>query len=324
MTPDTVLVLRALGLGDTAAGIAALRGVRRAWPASRLILAAPSWYGGWLAGLGIVDDVLHTRGLDRLDWTRGGGQVAVNLHGRGPQSHRVLQATGPGRLVAFRCEAAGHEEGPAWSEDEHEVVRWCRLVSAAGGPCGPEDIRLPRLAPAHGAVVVHPGAASASRRWPELRWREVVRSLNRRGHEVALSGGRNERVLCDRIGEGLPAVRNLAGRLAVPNLADVVAGAALLIAGDTGPAHLATAFGTPSVLLFGPTPPAQWGPIIDVDRHIVLWNGGPHRGDPHADQIDPALDRIAVAEVLEAVHHLLDGSLEDVPHPPSGRVGAER
>jgi ADP-heptose:LPS heptosyltransferase len=302
MTPETVLVLRALGLGDTAAGIAALRGVRRAWPAGRIVLAAPSWYGGWLRGLGIVDEVLHTRGLARLDWP-GGGHVAVNLHGCGPHSHHVLNATRPARLIAFRCGAAGHEEGPDWSWDEHEVVRWCRLVSYAGGPCSPEDLRLPRLAPVNGHIVVHPGAASAARRWPERRWREVVRSLVDRGHDVVVTGNRAERNLCTGIVTGMPRARNLAGRLSVSALAELIAGATLLLAGDTGPAHLATAFGTPSVLLFGPTSPARWGPVIDVDRHVVLWHGG--SGDPHADELDPALSRIEAGDVLAAAFELL-------------------
>jgi ADP-heptose:LPS heptosyltransferase len=304
MTPETVLVLRALGLGDTAAGIAALRGVRRAWPAGRIVLAAPNPYAGWLRGLGIVDEVLHTRGLARLDWP-GGGHVAVNLHGCGPQSHQVLTATRPARLIAFRCGAASHEEGPDWSWDEHEVVRWCRLVSYAGGPCGPEDLRLPPLAPVNGNVVVHPGAASPARRWPERRWREVVRSLVDRGHDVVVTGDRTEHNLCTEIVTGIPRAWNLAGRLSVSAFAELVAGAMVLLAGDTGPAHLATAFGTPSVLLFGPTSPARWGPVIDLDRHVVLWHGESGNGDPHADELDPALARIEVAEVFAAVVELL-------------------
>jgi ADP-heptose:LPS heptosyltransferase len=323
MTPDTVLVLRALGLGDTATGIAALRGVRRAWPVSRIVVAAPSRYGDWLRGLGLVDEVLNTRGLDRMDWPSG-GHVAVNLHGCGPQSHWILQATRPVRLVAFRCDAAGHELGPDWSWDEHEVARWCRLVSDAGGSCCPEDLRLPRLAPEHGAVVVHPGAASASRRWPEDRWRQVVRALVDRGHDVAVTGAHGESGLCARITRGLPRVRNLAGQLSVPALADRVAGAPLLLAGDTGPAHLATAFGTPSVLLFGPTSPARWGPAIDADRHVLLWHGEPGHGDPHADGVDPALARIDVSEVLEAASSLLSAPLEGTPDSAPDRVGAER
>ena len=49
--------------------------------------------------------------------------------------------------------------------------------------------------------------------------------------------------------------------------------AAVVVSGDTGIAHLATGYGTPSVLLFGPTPPAWWGPLVDLDRHRVLWHG---------------------------------------------------
>ena len=323
MTSGTVLVLRALGLGDTVTGIAALRGVRRAWPASRIVLAAPSRYGDWLRGLGLVNEVLDARGLARLDW-RSGGHVAVNLHGCGPQSHRVLQATGPARLVAFRCDAAGHESGPDWSWDEHEVARWCRLAADAGGPCDLEDQRLPRLAPEHGEVVVHPGAASAARRWPADRWRQVVQGLVDRGHDVAITGGHGEGARCAGIAAGLPRVRNFAGELSVSALADLVAGAPLLLAGDTGPAHLATAYGTPSVLLFGPSSPALWGPAIDTDRHTVLWHGAFVRGDPHADEIDPAVARIEVSEVLEAAGCLLSRLPEGTSYAASNRVAAER
>jgi ADP-heptose:LPS heptosyltransferase len=111
--------------------------------------------------------------------------------------------------------------------------------------------------------------------------------------------------LCTDIITGIPRARNLAGRLSVAALAELIAGAALLLAGDTGPAHLATAYGTPSVLLFGPTSPVRWGPVIDLDRHVVLWHGGTGNADPHADQLDPALARIKVAEVLAAAFELL-------------------
>src|SRR5690606_25199260 len=78
-----------------------------------------------------------------------------------------------------------------------------------------------------------------------------------------------------------------------------VARAELLICGDTGVAHLATALRTPSVLLFGPTSPAHWGPPAARTWHRVLWKGA--RGDPHASRIDPGLARITVGEVREAV-----------------------
>ena len=64
-------------------------------------------------------------------------------------------------------------------------------------------------------------------------------------------------------------------------------------------AHLATAFGVPSVVLFGPTPPAEWGPPADRPRHVALHRGG--RGDPHAGTADPRLLGITVDDVLAAL-----------------------
>jgi ADP-heptose:LPS heptosyltransferase len=69
----------------------------------------------------------------------------------------------------------------------------------------------------------------------------------------------------------------LAGRTDVGELAALVAGARLVVCGDTGVGHLATGYGTPSVLLFGPNPPAIWGPLVDLDRHRVLWPAGSTR-----------------------------------------------
>ncbi|WNB86248.1 glycosyltransferase family 9 protein [Cellulomonas sp. ATA003] len=315
-----VLVLRALGLGDALTGVAALRGVRRAWPDRRVVLAAPAGVGGWLRDLGVVDDVLPTSGLEPLRWD-GTGHVAVNLHGRGPQSHRVLAATRPDRLVAFASPEAGHDDGPVWRPDEHEVERWCRLVTAAGGPCGPADLRLtvpPATDPADaadarhpadaGEVLLHPGAASGSRRWPVERFAAVARRLVADGARVVVTGGPAERDLAAAVVVGLPPdrARSTAGELDLPGLAALVAGTRLVVCGDTGVAHVATAVRTPSVLLFGPTPPRWWGPAIDLDRHAVLWHGDPDRpGDPHGDAVDPALAAVTVDEVVDAVVNLL-------------------
>jgi ADP-heptose:LPS heptosyltransferase len=96
----------------------------------------------------------------------------------------------------------------------------------------------------------------------------------------------------------------LAGRTGLRELASLVAGAALVICGDTGVGHLATAFGTPSVLLFGPTPPSRWGPPVRRSRHRVLWAGSV--GDPHGDRIDPGLARLTEEDVLNECHELLE------------------
>lgn len=300
--PGDVLVLRALGLGDALTGVAALRGARRAWPGRRLVLAAPAPLGAFLARHGVVDAVLPAEGLRPLAAAGPGGHVAVDLHGRGPESHRVLAATRPARLVAFACPAAGHD-GPAFRADEHEVDRWCRLVRAAGGPCGPADLRLDVPAgPDRDVVLLHPGAASGSRRWPADRWGALGARLVARGRRVAVTGSAAERDLCGAVAAACGGgALDLSGTLDLDGLAAEVAAAGLLVCGDTGVAHLATALGTPSVLLFGPTPPRWWGPALDPERHAVLWRGAPgHRGDPHGDALDPALAALTVGEVADA------------------------
>jgi ADP-heptose:LPS heptosyltransferase len=307
-----VVALRALGLGDLLTGVPALRGVRRAWPGAELALAAPEPGGRFLQELGVVDTVLPLSGLDEP--VPAGGRpapdVAVNLHGRGPQSHRLLEELAPRRLVGFASDQAGFSDGPAWDEGEHEVDRWCRLVAGTGGACTREDLRLDLPGAGRGpgdVVVVHPGAASGSRRWPVGRWQAVVRALVGRGHGVVVTGVAAERHLCALVAGATPGAEDWCGRLDLRGLAERVASARLLLCGDTGVAHVATAVGTPSVLLFGPTDPARWGPALDPQLHHVLWhprNGDPV-GDPHGAPIDVRLARTGVDEVLCAAERLL-------------------
>ncbi|HYJ76580.1 MAG TPA: glycosyltransferase family 9 protein [Kineosporiaceae bacterium] len=319
-----VLVLRALGLGDALTAVPALRGLRRAFPGRRLLLAAGGEPADLLRSCGVVDAVVPTRGLGGPPPGAGlGPHIAVNLHGRGPQSHRLLAAAGPRRVIAYGCPEAG-VDGLRWNEAEHEVRRWTRLVDAAAvrrgmpAPCRPEDLRLHVPGALQNGLsgsgrqpyaVLHPGASSAARRWPARRWARLAAALERRGVPVVLTGGPDERALVAGVAAsaGLPASRCTAGELPLGGLTQLVAGAALLVCGDTGVAHLGTALATPSVLLFGPVPPSRWGPLADPELHTVLWHGDAlGEGDPHADRCDPALLRITVDEVLAAATDRLE------------------
>jgi len=321
----SVLVLRSLGLGDGLTAVPALRGLRRAYPGHRLVIVSPAEVGALLQRFGVVDDVVVSHGLQPLPPSSmmRAGQIAVNLHGSGPQSHRLLQATDPAELIAFASDAAGHRAGPVWSVEEHEVDRWCRLVRWAGGACGREDLRLlPGRAGRSGLVVVHPGAASTARRWPAQRWADVVAEVAGSGWSVLVTGGPAERELCARVARGSPTAVNLGGALSLQQLAEVVAEADLVVCGDTGVAHLATAFSTPSVLLFGPTPPQLWGPAIDRHLHPVIWHGdGAQRGDPHADQVDANLQKIGVADVMDLLERSLANVAERTAQPSANPAG---
>ena len=195
-------------------------------------------------------------------------------------------------------------DGPRWHPGEHEVRRWCRLLAAYDIPADPARLELepppPGAGPAvPGVTVIHPGAASAARRWPAARWAAVARAEAEAGRPVVVTGSAGERELAQAVARaaGLGTEAVLAGRTDLLGLAAVVAAAGCVLCGDTGVGHLATAFGVPSVLLFGPTPPDEWGPPPERARHVVLHRG--ERGDPHADTPDPGLLAITVEDVLE-------------------------
>lgn len=315
-----VLVLRALGLGDLLTAVPALRGLRRALPGRRVLLATDPALRELVELVGAVDAVVPARGLGSLSYDGPTPEAAVNLHGRGPRSHRLLGEVGAGRLVAFGCAEAA-VEGPVWRRDEHEVDRWCRLVNETFGPVAdPADLRL--APPADRAVtaarpsgvVLHPGAAQAARRWPVDRFASVAAVLVERGHRVWITGSPSERDLAEQVAAraGVGATAVLAGETSLSELAVLVARAPLVLCGDTGTAHLATAFATPSVVLFGPTPPAWWGPPAH-GPHVALWHGT-DPGDPWADEPDPALLKVSVDEVVGAAESLLEAQ-----RPPTRR-----
>ncbi|MFD7923400.1 glycosyltransferase family 9 protein [Streptomyces sp. NPDC059740] len=303
-----LLVLRALGLGDLLAGVPALRALRRAHPGHTLHLAAPAALAEAVRATGAVDVLLPAaapaRGVPDLGhWPGDPPELAVDLHGNGPESHRALAALHPGRLWSFAHPSPppGH---PRWRADEHERERWCRFLRGHGIPADPLDLRLPppqTPSPRPGAILVHPGADAAARRWPADRYAAVAARLRAEGHRVVLTGGPGEEPLLAGIASaaGLPAADLYAGGLPFGELSALVAGAALLLSGDTGLAHLAVAHGTPSVTLCGPVAPSLWGPPPGP-RHTALWHPGPP-GDPHGTTPDPLLLRLSVAEVLDAV-----------------------
>ncbi|MGW5535524.1 glycosyltransferase family 9 protein [Streptomyces sp. NPDC004009] len=322
--PPSVLVLRALGLGDLLAGVPALRGIRRAFPGHRVVLALPAALSGTALSTGAVDAVLPAEAPGRAvpslaHWPGPPPDVAVDLHGNGPESRDALAALRPRRLLAHAL-----PDAPPWRPHVHERERWCGFLRAHGIPADPLDLRLPAPStpsPAPGAVVVHPGAASGSRRWPGERFAAVVRCLRAAGHRVVLTGGPGEDALVRYVAErgGRPASDVLAGGLPPDELSALVAGASLVLSGDTGIAHLAVAHGTPSVALFGPVSPRLWGPPPG-GPHLALWKPGPP-GDPHGRSPDARLLRIHTGEVAAACLLRLRGRPAGVAAPGAFGTG---
>lgn len=297
-----LLALRALKLGDLLVAVPALRGLRRAYPEHVLVAAVPAWLLPILELVGGVDALLPTPGLDHpLPLPAGRIDIAVNLHGNGPESRGLLAALQPRVRIGHR---APGWEGPDWVDGIHERVRWARLLSGHGIPADPEDLAIerpeaPSVAP--GSVVVHVGAFYGSRQWPVERFAEVVRALVAGGADVVLSGSEAERDRAAAVAEraALPDSRVLAGRLGLAGFAALIADASLVISADTGAAHLASAYRVPSVVIFGPAPPEEWGPPAG-GPHIVLTDASRRLGETFSAVPDPALLAVTVEDVLAA------------------------
>ncbi|AYF75722.1 glycosyltransferase family 9 protein [Nocardia yunnanensis] len=308
-----VLVLRARGLGELLTAVPALRALRRARPDDHIVLAAPHRLKPIVDLIACVDEMVPVSDPLGLRWDGESPTLAVNLNG--PDGIAELARTRPTRILTYRDPAYPELPGPDWQPELHDVDRWCHLLESDGIAADRRNLGLvpPVATTSHrDAVVVHVGAGAPARRWPPDRFAAVVRHLLVQGREVVLTGDDSEREIALAVAAraGLSPARVLAGQQNLIELAATVAEAALVVCGDTGVAHLATAFGSRTVLLFGPNPPSRHGPPPHLlGRHAVLWAGT--LGNPDAEGIDPGLLKIGVPEVINAV----DKQLRKRPWP---------
>jgi ADP-heptose:LPS heptosyltransferase len=205
-------------------------------------------------------------------------------------------------------------------DDIHEVERSLSLIAAMGFALPPGDdgrlrVRdhalagpLPGDLPDGPYLVVHPGASVTARAWAPERNAELVAALTARGWPVVVTGAPSERALTAQVAAaGDPArTHDLGGATDLAGLARVIAGAAAIAVGNTGPAHLAAAVGTPVVSLYAPTVPAvRWRPW--QVPHAVLHEPVPCAGCRARTcpvPGHPCIDALPLETVLAAVAEL--------------------
>ena len=257
----------------------------------------------------------------------------------GALKHALLMlATGARRRI-------GLDNGRGWFLTErvaddgfgarHEVSYWLALAAAAGAEIGdqaagpkPElvvgaDDRAfaERLLPAgdQQTIALHPGSGgySLARRWDVDKMVELGRRLAPRAQLVIVgtpADGTEELAA----GLGRDAV-NLGGRTTVGQLAAVLARCDLLVGADSGVLHVASAVGTPTVALFGPTNHEAWAPLLPADRLRIVRAGSACSpcaytrqglGAPEGCPQRTCMAMISVAQVQRAAEALLMGREE--------------
>jgi heptosyltransferase-1 len=151
-------------------------------------------------------------------------------------------------------------------------------------------------------ALINPGAGWGAKCWPVERYALVARGLSTRGYRVLVNAGPHEEVMADTIvkgttGNAIPLLTTLEQLIAVTRRA------ALCIAGDTGPLHLACALGRPVIGIFGPTDPSRNGPY--GTRFKVLRSPISKRDHKRRPEPEAGLLTIQPDEVLRAIDDLL-------------------
>jgi ADP-heptose:LPS heptosyltransferase len=208
--------------------------------------------------------------------------------------------------------------------DVHEVARALSLVRLMGYALAPGDDDALRIRPRPHAVparpdgryvVVHPGASVPARTPPPAHWCDIVAELGAAGVDVVVTGGPGEQALTARVAAAHRHAWDLGGALGLDALLTLLAHADAVVVGNTGPAHLAAAVGTPVASVFAPTvPPARWRPW--GVPHVLLGDltvpcaGCRARRCPRPRQ--DCVAEVRGADVVDAVHHLTSARLAAV------------
>ena len=153
-------------------------------------------------------------------------------------------------------------------------------------------------------VLLNPGAGWGAKRWPAERYGAVAAALHGMGYDVAVNAGPGETALAAEV----VAASGGTAIAVSPTLAELIAltrRTSLVVAGDTGPLHLANALGRPVVGIFGPTDPERNGPFGSKFR--VLRHPESRRDHSRRHEPEVGLLTIPVDAVIEAAVDLLGG-----------------
>jgi ADP-heptose:LPS heptosyltransferase len=261
--PKRILVAHHLLLGDTLMLTALLAKLRERHPDANLVMALPDAYAALYAGA--------PYGVRALGWNPRTPEASPLWREPGfdlalvPGDNRfawLALALGSRWIVAFDGD---RPRAKSWPVDElrrypSTPMAWADIAATLID--GPPPARYSTHAwPAPPAdafdlpegpyAVLHVGASTPLKRWDPAQWRRLAAALASSGTQPVWSAGRGEEAIVADCAD-LARERSYAGTLTLAQMWRLLAGASLLVAPDTGIAHLGRVVGTPTVALFGP------------------------------------------------------------------------
>jgi len=328
-----LLLIQLKRIGDLILTVPAIAALRKAFPAANISL---------VAAYGSRELLPAIPGLDRTYVARGRVSDAPQFFAvakakfdccldfsRTDRSAFLTFLSGAERRITYDTIRRERLRQLSYNEFVPSQVRFIHTIDhhlALLGPLGVHNVsreiclKLPATTKARVAeiiantglgndfVVLHPGSARAEKFWVARRWAEVADQMFENGQlRCVLTGGklRIEREQIARIKAHLrhPIV-DLSGELDLLLLGGLLQRARLLVTIDSAPMHLAAAFGTPQVALFGPTNPFHWRPRSTPAT--ILQGGNPAPVVDFVPKQPPcSMKEISTAAVIDAMQALL-------------------
>ena len=251
-------VIRLRSLGDCVLTTPALDILKRFRPDMRLTIVVEDRFRALFEGNPDLDEILQPD-LSRLRRAR--PQLCLNLHG-GPRSAWMTAFSGARWRAGFghfRNRFAYNVSIPRAQEilRVERKVHTAEHLASAIFYLGAPRCEVPRsklyATKTSPCAIMHPVVASPSKTWPADRFLQVAQWLEASGMEVVIIGGAADDLSPFR------ALRTLSGA-PLSEIKSLISSALLFVGNDSGPAHMAAAFGVPSVVLFGASDPEVWGP----------------------------------------------------------------
>ncbi len=335
--PIRILIVRVGAMGDVLHGLPAVTALK---------LRHPDWHIGWaiephwspLLSPHVVDAVhlVPTRAWKSRPFSIATlREIASLRRGLRAQHYDIaidLQGSIRSALIG-RMASARRFIGPAHPRErqaralytervnlatEHVIHQACELVGAAVGEIfTPARIqlgddsdarhRLQEPVGERGSILLVPTAGWGAKQWPPERFIEVARAFRATRHRVLINAAPGNDAIAQSIALSSGAELVVCG---MEELVSLVRRADLVIGGDTGPVHLASALGTPTLALFGPTDPARNGPSFVGARTIILRHQSSRTDHRRHPEPEAGLMKITVEEVLTAARAQLTARSE--------------
>jgi heptosyltransferase-1 len=325
-----ILIVRLGALGDVVHAVPAAAALRKAFPAAGLDWLVEAKHRDIVDLVTAVDRVISLESPTLAGWTtalralrRTAYDIAIDLQGL-MKSAVLARASGAARVVGFSIWHLREKAARPFYSDAHDaegghVIRKnLRLLRAVGvdeeeirfplaeRPSRAFDLLLQRIPADRRFALINAGAAWPNKRWPPERFGDLASFLRDAcGLTPVVLWGPGEERLADEV---IAASSNAAIAAPPTGVADLVAlcrAAALVVSGDTGPLHIATAVGTATVSLFGPTDPARNGPYSPEDVVVSRYETCGCRYDRRCHEASWCLGDVTTAEVCAAVQRRL-------------------